>query len=132
MNLYIGQEARISKRFSESEVRMFAALSMDTNPIHLDEEYAGNFLFGRRIVHGFLTGSLISAVIGTLMPGPGAIYLHQEMDFVAPVFHDEEITAIVRVTGKKEGKDIYYLETQCVGENNEVKITGKAIIKYKG
>ena len=66
------------------------------------------------------------------MPGPGAIYLHQEMDFVAPVFHDEEITAIVRVTGKKEGKDIYYLETQCVGENNEVKITGKAIIKYKG
>lgn len=131
MTLFIGQTASLSKAFSSEEVLLFSKLSMDTNEVHTDEGYAKNTIFKQRIVHGFLSGSLISAVIGTILPGKGAIYLHQDMDFKKPVYHDEEIVAQVTVEKINLEKHIYYLKTQCFNKLGELKIDGNAIIKYK-
>ena len=103
-DFYVGQSASLTKVFKSDEVVAFAEMSLDKNPIHLDEDYAEHSRFGRRIVHGFLVGSLISAVFGTQLPGEGAIYLHQEMDFRKPVYHNDEITAIVTVTNIRKDK----------------------------
>lgn len=128
-DFYVGQSASIKKTFSTEEVNAFAELSLDANPIHLDEEYAEQSMFGRRIVHGFLVGSLISAVFGTVLPGEGAIYLHQEMDFRKPVFHGDEITATVTVTDIRKDKLILCFDTKCENDRGEVVIDGKAILK---
>lgn len=128
--LKVGQTASLTKSFSTADVEAFANLSMDKNKLHLDEQYAQNSIFHQRIVHGFLSGSLISAVIGTILPGEGAIYLHQDMDFRRPVYHDEQITAVVTVERVNEEKHICHLRTQCVNDQGEVKIEGTAIIKY--
>lgn len=77
--LYIGQSYSLSKRFTTDDVEKFATLSMDTNPVHLDTEYAEHSIFKHRIVHGFLSSSLISAIIGTRLPGNGSIYLKQDL-----------------------------------------------------
>lgn len=130
MGLFIGQTASLTKSFTEHDVELFAELSLDKNEIHLNEEYAKNSIFKQRIVHGFLSGSLISAVIGTILPGKGAIYLHQDMDFKKPVYIGELITAVVKVDNLKEEKHICYLQTQCVNKDGEIKISGKAIVKY--
>ena len=126
---YVGQTASMKKAFDYEDVKVFADISLDNNPIHLDPDYAEHTLFGRRIVHGFLVGSLISAVFGTKLPGPGAIYLHQEMDFRKPVFHGEEITATVVVSGMKKEKSVLYFDTKCENEKGEVVIEGKAVLK---
>ena len=130
MNLTIGQTASLTKAFTEQDVNLFAELSLVMNELHINDDYAKESIFKQRIVHGFLSGSLISAVIGTLLPGKGAIYLHQDMDFKKPVYIDEEITAIVVVEKLKEEKHICYLQTQCVNREGEVKISGNAIVKY--
>ena len=128
-DFYIGQSASLTKVFRSDEVLAFAEMSLDKNPIHLDQDYAEHSRFGRRIVHGFLVGSLISAVFGTQLPGEGAIYLHQEMDFRKPVYHDDEITAIVTVTNIRKDKSILYFDTRCENKKGEVVIEGKAILK---
>ena len=126
---YIGQSASLKKVYSSNEVNAFAELSMDKNPIHLDEAYAEQTMFGKRIVHGFLVGSLISAVFGTVLPGEGAIYLHQEMNFRKPVFHGEEITATVTVTNIKKEKSILYFDTKCENGRGEIVVDGNAVLK---
>ena len=126
---YVGQSASLKKVFSSEDVKAFAELSLDRNPIHLDEAYAEQSLFGKRIVHGFFVGSLISAVFGTLLPGEGAIYLHQEMNFRKPVYHGEEITATVTVTNIKKEKSILYFDTKCENERGEIVIDGNAVLK---
>lgn len=128
-DFYIGQTASLKKVFRTEDVEAFASISRDCNPIHLDPIYAEKSMFGKRIVHGFLVGSLISAVFGTQLPGEGAIYLHQEMNFRKPVFHGEEITATVVVTNIRTDKSILYFDTTCVNERGEIVIEGKAILK---
>lgn len=128
-NYYIGQSATLKKVFKSDEVMAFADLSLDNNPIHIDEDYAEHSRFGRRLVHGFFVGSLISAVFGTKLPGEGAIYLHQEMNFRKPVFHGDEITATVTVTDIRKDKSILYFDTKCENDRGEVVIEGKAILK---
>ncbi len=128
-DFYIGQSASLTKRFGSEEVNAFAELSSDKNSIHLDEDYAEHSIFGRRIVHGFLVGSLISAVFGTKLPGEGAIYLRQEMNFRKPVFHGNIITATVEVTEIKKEKSIICFNTTCENEKGEVVIDGKAVLK---
>ncbi len=128
-DFYVGQTASLKKVFVTEEVQAFAKLTMDTNSIHLDEVYATQSKFGKRIVHGFFVGSLISAVFGTKLPGEGAIYLHQEMNFRKPVFHGEEITATVVVTGIRKDKSILYFDTKCENDRGEAVIEGKAILK---
>lgn len=128
-NYYIAQSASLKKVFKSDEVMAFADLSLDNNPIHIDEDYAKHSRFGRRLVHGFFVGSLISAVFGTKLPGEGAIYLHQEMNFRKPVFHGDEITATVTVTDIRKDKSILYFDTKCENDRGEVVIEGKAILK---
>ena len=81
----IGTKASLSRTITEDDILLFALVSGDHNPIHLDAEYAEKTLFGKRIAHGFLIGSLISAVLGNDMPGPGSIYLGQTLKFLAPI-----------------------------------------------
>ena len=126
---YVGQSASLKKVFTSDDVKAFAELSLDKNPIHLDEAYAEQSLFGKRIVHGFYVGSLISAVFGTILPGKGAIYLHQEMNFRKPVYHGEEIIATVVVTNIKKEKSILYFDTKCENGRGEIVIDGKAVLK---
>ena len=125
----VGQSASLKKAFDSEEVMAFANLSLDSNPIHINKEYAKNSMFGKRIVHGFLVGSLISAVFGTKLPGEGAIYLHQEMNFRKPVYHGDEVTAIVVITEIRKEKQVLFFDTQCVNQKGEVVIDGKAILK---
>ncbi|MDR4308040.1 MaoC family dehydratase [Chelatococcus sambhunathii] len=97
-DLEVGQQAGIRQEVTAEVVRRFAALTGDTNPIHLDEAYAANTRFGGRIAHGLYTASLISAVLGTKLPGPGAIYLSQTVKFRAPVMIGDTVTAQVEIT----------------------------------
>jgi len=126
----IGQKASIKKAFSETEIQLFVELSLDSNPVHLDEEFAKNSIFGKRIVHGFLYASLISGVIGTKLPGPGAIYLSQELKFLRPVYLDEEVTVEVVVIEKNEIKRTIGLETKCYKGDGVLVLSGLAKIKF--
>lgn len=128
-DLSVGMSCELRKTFSEEDVRAFAELSLDRNPVHLNADYAAQSIFKRQIVHGFLTGSLISAIIGTKMPGPGSIYLHQDMDFKKPVYIGDEVRAVVTVSNIKTEKSIVYLQTNCYNQQNEVVVEGNAIIK---
>ncbi len=128
-DLSVGMSYELRKTFSEQDLFAFAELSLDSNPVHLDASYAAQSIFKKQIVHGFLTGSLISAIIGTKMPGPGSIYLHQDMDFRKPVYLGEEVCAVVTITNIKAEKSIVYLQTNCYNSQNEIVIEGNAIIK---
>ena len=128
-DFYIGQEAMISKSFSYEDVVKFSELSLDRNPIHLDIDYAKNGIFKGVIVHGLLSSSLISAVIATKLPGPGSIYLSQELKFLKPIYHGEEVVAKVRIVDLKREKSIIILFTQCF-VNDVMVIDGKAVVKY--
>lgn len=125
----VGQQASLEKVFTDEDVRTFAKISLDTNPVHLNEEYAQNTIFKGRIIHGFLSGSLISAIIGTILPGEGTIYLNQTMNFRKPVRVGERIKATVEIVGIKEEKNILTLNTYCENERGEMVIEGSAVVK---
>lgn len=127
----IGDFAIIKKVFTTAEVKTFAEISLDVNPIHLDEAAAKNSVFGARIVHGMLVGSLFSALIANKLPGPGSIYLHQELNFKKPVYHGQEITAKVVIVDIRQDKPIFTLNTICTNEQQEVVIEGKAVVLKK-
>ncbi|HAQ37662.1 MAG TPA: MaoC family dehydratase [Saprospiraceae bacterium] len=130
IELIIGQEASISKSFSDKDVELFTKLSLDNNPVHLEDDFAAQTIFKKRIVHGYLYGSLISAVLGTKLPGPGSIYLHQEMNFKKPVYLNENVTATVKVTDINHEKSLIYLDTFCTkNDDKQIVLAGKAIIK---
>ena len=95
--LSVGQSARFSKTISETDVYLFAGICGDFNPAHVDEEYAKQTYFKTRIAHGMLSGSLISTLVGTMLPGPGSIYMRQELNFLAPVVIGDTITAVAEV-----------------------------------
>lgn len=130
MRLNVGDTASRSKAITDRDVRTFAAISGDENPIHLDEEFAADTQFGKRIVHGMLTASLISAVLANDLPGHGSIYLGQTLKFVAPVFIGDEITARVTVTSARDDRPIAKLETVCTNQRNEIVIKGEATVHY--
>ncbi len=88
-----GQHVSFRRTFTDEDVRQFAELTRDTNPLHLDDEFAAKTRFGRRIAHGMLTASLFSTVMGTLLPGTGAIYRSQTIRFLLPVFVGDTVTA---------------------------------------
>ena len=130
MELNIGMSASISKTISESDILNFADLVGDYNSVHLDEEKAKESIFGRRIAHGMLVGSLISSVIGTKLPGDGTIYLEQNLKFQRPIYISDTITTLVTVNEiLNEKKGIYRLDTVVMNQNEEVVINGYAIVK---
>lgn len=123
-----GDTASLSTTISEDDIRAFANATGDHNPLHLDEEFAKQTRFGKRIAHGMLSASLISAVIANDLPGPGSIYLGQTLQFVAPVFPGDTVTARVTVTSIREDKAIIKLETVCSNQRDEVVIKGEATV----
>jgi len=128
MSIQIGDTASLSKVFSKEDVEAFSQISGDTNPVHLDDSFAQDTIFGKRIAHGILVGGLISAVLGTKLPGPGSIFLNQTLRFQKPVFFGDTITAVVKVIDIREDKPIITLETHCLNQDQEVVIKGEALI----
>jgi 3-hydroxybutyryl-CoA dehydratase len=128
MTLSVGDAAEISKTVTEEDVRAFAELTGDRNPVHLDEEYAAGTRFGRRIAHGMLGASLISAVLANELPGRGTVYLSQTLRFTAPVFLGDTVTARVVVKQVREDKPIVTLETVCTNERGERVVEGEAVV----
>ncbi|MGD8463465.1 MAG: MaoC family dehydratase [Anaerolineae bacterium] len=124
----IGQRATFTKTVTESDVTTFAGLIGDFNPIHVDAEYARKSRFGQRVAHGMFTGGLISAVLGNKLPGPGAIYLSQQIEFLAPVFIGDTITARVEVSAWRPEKRIITLKTDAYNQAEEQVVTGKAVL----
>lgn len=128
MNIKIGDVATITKTITDADIHAFADLIGDHNSVHIDDEFAAQTRFGRRIAHGMLSGSLISAVIGEQMPGRGAVYLSQSFKFVAPVYPGDCVTARVTVVNIREDKNILTLETVCEKQSGETVITGEAVV----
>ena len=126
----VGDSASISKKFTENEVLTFAEISGDHNPIHIDPQFAASSQFKRQIVHGMLTAGLISAILGMQLPGPGCIYLKQELNFRAPVFFGDTITATVTVSKLREDKPIITLTTNCMNQDGILVLDGNAILMY--
>lgn len=120
-----GDTASVTKTVSESDVTLYAAISLDTNPAHFDDDFAASGPFGRRVAHGMLTAGLISACLGTRLPGPGTIYLSQSLSFRRPVFIGDRVTATVTVTELGD-KGRVTLSTTCVNHDGEVVIEGEA------
>jgi acyl dehydratase len=128
-DLYIGQEERMSARFSMEQVKAFASVTQDFNPVHLDPLYAGQTIFKGNIVHGFLVGSLFSTILGTKMPGEGSIYLKQNMKFLKPVYIDDTVTAVATITDINPDKQLVTLNTTCYNQDGVVVIEGDALVK---
>ena len=127
--LSVGQTVTREYRITESEVSAFADASGDHNPLHLDEEYAGRTRFGRRIAHGMLLGSYISALIGMELPGEGTIYMKQELNFLRPVYYGDVIRVEIRVAELIQEKKRAVLSTNCYNQENEQVIAGTAMVK---
>ena len=128
MTFKVGDSAEITKTIEQADIDAFANVTGDHNPVHVDEEFAKTTRFGRRIAHGMLTASLISAVLANKLPGEGSVYLGQTLQFVAPVFPGDEITARVTVREIREDKPILKLETVCVDQRDEIVIRGEATV----
>ncbi|HEY4165844.1 MAG TPA: MaoC family dehydratase [Reyranella sp.] len=126
-DLKVGMSAMFGKTVTEADIVAYAGVSGDTNPIHLHDGFARTTRFGQRIAHGMLSGSFISAVIGTKLPGPGSIYVSQTMNFMAPVLIGETITAVATVTAIDERRRRVTLKTQCLN-GDKVVIDGEAQI----
>lgn len=122
----IGDSASISKAFSDEDVRDFARISLDCNPIHLDDTTAAASPFGQRVVHGILQAGLISAVLGTRLPGPGAIYREQSLTFKKPAFLGDVLEARVEVEEIKERAGMLRLKTTIRNANGDLLVTGSA------
>jgi 3-hydroxybutyryl-CoA dehydratase len=124
----IGATASWSKTITDADVRAFATLTGDDNPLHLDEAFARSTRFGRPIAHGMLVASLISTVLGRQLPGPGTVYLSQSLEFVRPVYVGETITATVEVIRVREDKPVVTLAVRCTNQNGEEVVRGEAVV----
>jgi len=126
----VGETASQSLAVTDEVVRRFADLVGDHNPVHLDEAFAATTRFGKRIAHGMIAAGLISGVLGSKLPGPGTIYLSQSLQFTAPVFVGDVITATATVTMLREDKPIVTLETVCTREDGEIVLRGEAVVVF--
>ena len=125
--IHIGDSAEFSKTFSESDIYLYAGISGDFNPAHINEAYARNTYFKTRIAHGMLSAGLISAVIGTQLPGPGSIYMQQTLSFLAPVRMGDTVTARVEVVEKMDKKKVR-LKTICLNQDAIIVLEGEALV----
>ncbi|KMY45270.1 enoyl-CoA hydratase [Bacillus sp. FJAT-27916] len=127
-NFTVGQQAACSKTITETDVVMFAGLSGDFNPIHIDSEYAKNTRFNERIAHGLLTSSLLSQLLGVHLPGKGSVYMEQTIKFKAPVYIGDTITATATVQEYIKEKRIIKLLTECQNQKEVTVLTGTAVM----
>ena len=126
--LSVGQQARFSKTITETDIYLFAGVSGDFNPAHVDETFAAGTYFKTRIAHGMLTASFISTIIGTMLPGPGSIYMSQNINFLAPVKIGETVTAIAEVVEIISDKKRVRLKTWCVNQAGTTVLDGEAMV----
>src|SRR5210317_2220456 len=126
--LNIGDSDRFSKTVTDTDIYLFAGVTGDFNPAHIDEAYAQGTFFKTRIAHGMLSAGFISAVIGTRLPGPGTVYMRQTLDFLAPVRIGDTVTATVEVVEKMEDKKRVRLKTTCVNQEGTRLLDGEALV----
>nr|WP_307775299.1 MaoC family dehydratase [uncultured Cetobacterium sp.] len=130
-DLTIGMNASVTKTVTEADVILYAGITMDTNPAHTNEEYAKTTMFKHRIAHGMLSAGLISAVLGTKLPGEGSIYMGQELKFLAPVYIGDTITATAEVVELIPEKNRVILKTVCTNQDGKEVVVGKATLMKK-
>lgn len=126
-----GDSAEFSKTITEADIVLYVGITGDTNPLHLNAEYAAGTRFGERIAHGMLTAGLISAVIGTKLLGPGAIYMSQTLDFKGPVHIGDTITATGTIIDYDGARGPMALQTACTNQRGETILSGEAKILYR-
>lgn len=132
-DLALGMSASYTRTITAADIEQFAEVSGDINPIHLDEEFAAASRFGKRIAHGMLSGSYISTVVGTRLPGPGCLYVSQTLKFRAPVFIGDEVTATATITELNERRGYVTLSTVCtVGDNDVIRGEAVMLVPRKG
>jgi len=127
MEWKVGTTASLSKTISEYDVYSFAGITGDFNPAHINEEYAKSSRFGTRIAHGMLSAGLVSSVIGMKLPGPGTIYMEQQLRFTAPVFIGDTITATITIEHIDE-RNRMTLTTVCSNQKGKEVLQGKALV----
>lgn len=123
--LQVGDSATYTRTLTEEELILFAAVSGDINPLHLDSEFASKSIFRERIAHGMWSGALISAALATVMPGPGTIYLEQALNFKRPVKLDDTLTVTLSVAAK-EPKNRVVIHCEVINQNNDLVVSGDA------
>jgi phosphate acetyltransferase len=126
--LTVGRTASLTRTLTKEDILLFATVSGDVNPAHMDEAYANSTMFHGIIGHGMFLGGLISTVLGTIMPGPGTIYLGQELKFKAPIRVGDKITVILTVKSRREDKPIVTFDCQCVNQAGDVTLEGTATV----
>ncbi len=126
--LQVGDVAEFAKTISETDIYLYAGITGDFNPAHVNEAYAKNTFFKTRIAHGMLAAGLISAVIANQLPGPGTIYLKQELNFLAPVHMGDTITGRVEVIEINAEKNRVRLKTTCSNQDGVMVISGEGIV----
>ena len=124
----IGDSASLSKTVTETDVYLFAGITGDLNPAHTNEVAASKTMFGGRIAHGMLSAGFISAVLGMQLPGPGTIYLGQELKFTKPVRIGDTVTATCTVVEKDDAKNRLKLETICTNQDGDIVVKGMATV----
>lgn len=126
--LRVGDSADFSKTVSESDIYLYAGVTGDFNPAHVNEAYARKTFFKTRIAHGMLTAGFISAILANKLPGPGTIYLKQELSFLAPVYIGDTVTARVEIVEIDAEKNRVSLRTTCVNQDGKDILDGSALI----
>ncbi|HIJ56986.1 MAG TPA: MaoC family dehydratase [Deltaproteobacteria bacterium] len=126
--LKVGESAEFTKTISESDVYLYAGVTGDLNPAHINEEYAKNTFFKTRIAHGLLSAGLISTVLGNELPGPGSVYIRQELNFLAPVHIGDTVTAQAEVIEILSEENRVKLKTACINQNGVTVLDGEAVV----
>lgn len=122
----VGQTATYTNTVTERDIQLFAAVSGDVNPLHLDAEYAATTLFGERIAHGMLSGAFISAALAMELPGPGCIFLGQSLRFRLPVKIGDTVTVLLEVIEKKDRRNTLTLDCKVYNQLEKLVVTGSA------
>lgn len=126
--LFVGQKSEFGKTITEADVYLFAGITGDCNPAHLNAEYAKKTPFRERIAHGILSLGLVSTVLGTELPGKGTIYMGQNVKFLAPVHFGDTVTAVVEVKSLQPDKNKVILRTYCINQDGTVVLDGEATV----
>ena len=125
----IGMTATYSQTITDADIKSFAGISGDNNPVHMNDEFAAESQFGRRIAHGLLSASFFSALFGTKIPGPGCVYVSQNLKFLRPVYLNDTVTASVTIKGIDKEKRRIFFDTVCIVKGKKV-ISGEAELYF--
>lgn len=125
--IQVGDQGSFEKTISETDIYLFAGITGDLNPAHINQRVAENSMFKGRIAHGMLSAGLISAVLGMELPGPGTIYLSQNLKFMAPVYIGDTVKAVAEVIEKLE-KGRIKLKTTCYNQDGKIVLDGEAVV----